>query len=245
MSAEIKTLNQIVSEPLPRVYYWVQRILPLGGCILLVGDVKTFKSYLSMAIGYDCARGVPVLGRYSVPRPLTVLYVEAEVGPYELKERGSYINVDPAVGGEMFKVISKDSNIQLDTQDGMATLVEAMTATQPDILILDPIVEFHSQNENLAVEMKKMLHPIRRIMNRTNMGLILVHHTAKMSEYRQGNNPQSARGSYFAGMANTIINITKPIPTKDDRIQLDITLRSSRKPPPIRLDFEDGIFKEC
>lgn len=244
MTIEVKSLNELTNEPLPSIYFWIRPLLPVGGLLLLVGDVKTYKSWLALAMGYDCARGKPVLNRFDVPKPLSVLYVEAEVGPYELRERATYVNVDPSIGGENFKVVSKNLSIQLDTSEGIKLLSDAIEKAKPDILILDPIVEFHSQNENLAIEMKKMLMPIRLLQFHNKMGLILVHHTAKMSEFRGGGDAQSARGSYLPGAANTIINITKPVKTRENRIQLSFTLRASRAPVPMTLDFNDGKFEE-
>jgi RecA-family ATPase len=216
--------------------------------MLIVGDVKTFKSYLALNMSYDMAAGTQILGYWDVIRPLSVLYIEAEVGEFEVIERGEKIytnKVDPTAY-ENLHIVSKDLRIQLDTPDGLQLLEQAIVDAAPDVVVLDPIVEFHSHDENKATEMKKMFAPIRKLMQKYHCALIVVHHTTKLSDYRPGNNPASARGSYLAGAANTILNVVKPL-KKDDSpiVQIHFTVRAARAPKDITLKFDEetGGFK--
>lgn len=211
--------------------------------MVLSGDVKTFKSYLALNMAYQMSMGEPVLGYWRVDKPLSVLYIEMEVGEYELDERARVIDTfhqSSMIARENMKIISKDMEIQLDTATGIRILEQEIKEAAPDILILDPIVEFHSQEENSAIEMKKMMWPLRTILHsqKPPCSLIVVHHSTKPSEWRDGSTPSSVRGSYLAGVANSIINITKPT-KRDDIIQLHFTTRSSKKLDPMTLMFDD------
>ena len=232
MSLKIWTLNELIASPIAEVNYLITPLLQPGGVLLLSGDEKCFKSYLALNIGYAAATGALVLFKYQVARPLSVLYIEAELGVALLKERATPINFDPESGGKNFKMISRDLRIQLDTEEGKLLLNKALDEAKPDILILDPIVEFHQQDENLAIELKKMLLPIRNRMVSTGMGLILIHHNNKMGK---------PRGSkYLEGLAQCIMKVCKNDLNSDQIIDIDFTLRSAAKPKPMRLKFNEA-----
>lgn len=242
VSLRSRTLEDFLNAPKPPIYYHIRPLLPIGGMLVLAGDVKTFKSYLALNIGYDLARGKEILGVFKVPKPLKVLYVEMEVGEYELDERCTTIHSfhHDDLSGVGFNLITKDMDIQLDTEKGLEILVQELAGVRPDILILDPIVEFHSQDENNAIAMKSMLRPLRRVLQKLHCSLIIVHHSTKPGEWRPGNTASSVRGSYLAGAANTVINITKPYPEKhDEMIQLHFTMRAAKKRPPMTLTFDE------
>lgn len=242
----VKTLRQLLDEPVIAPHYLVKPLLPVGGFLLIAGDVKTYKSFLTLNFAYQLAGGQPILGRWPVMKPLTVLYIEMEVGEYLLRDRSAKIDgalFDQAASYNLH-IVSRDLRIQLDTPDGMARIRDAVDQAQPDVVILDPIIEFHNHDENHAVEMKKMLWQFRCLLNEYHSAMIIVHHTAKTSEFRPGNNPASVRGSYLAGAATSIINIEKPVAKRDDLIRLNFTLRADAAPKPMMLEFngETGGF---
>ena len=236
-----KTLDQFLRTPKPAIYYHVKPLLPVGGILVLAGDVKTFKSYLALNIGYALAAGTPVLDYWATSKPLSVLYIEGEVGEYELDERGTVIHNyhGSETAAQNLKIISKDLQIQLDTPEGMKIITDEVEGASPDIFIIDPIVEFHSQDENKHIEMKKMMAPLKRLLYKKKCSLIIVSHTTKPAEGKSQRDPSSVRGGYLAGTANSVINIVKPVAANDAYIELNFTTRSSKKLKPMGLYFDE------
>lgn len=243
-----KTLEQLLAQQRPHTYFVCRPIIPSGGIVVILGQEKAMKSLLATNLAYLLASGRDVWRWPIRGGARSVLYIEQEVGEWELQERlekmHSYWN-DP-IAKLNLRLVSKDLRIGLDTAAGIKRLTEEVEEANPDVLILDPIREFHSGDENDSTSMMKVMRPARQLCIDRRMTLVIIHHTAKASEFRPGNTPSSGRGSnYLVTSANTIMNLEKLVKTDESVVKVSFVLRSDRTPRPLTLRLnEQLVFEE-
>lgn len=246
-----KTINQLLASPIPATLYHAYPILPVKGVCIIGAQSKTFKSFLALNIAYDLAEGREdgVLGRWSCnKKPKTILYLEQELGEYRLRDRIEPIHKyrESAVAGANLFYASKDLVCKLDTTDGLRRIRDHIKSCGPDVLILDPLVWFHSQDENDNTRMQGIMETIFGLQEEFGHSTIVVHHMSKPSETRSGDDPNSLRGasSVFAA-CDTVISLSKPVSTEKEVIRLKFVCRSTENPPPfdLQLDPATKIFR--
>lgn len=239
------SLEQLLVQRADPMYYFCFPLLPKGGRMVIGAPPKHFKSMLALNIAYDLAEGGKVFDSYEVKRPLSVLYVEKEIGQHRVKERMERIhqwrNGDVAPGNLHF--LCKGNGCSLDTDFGKEALVREIEAVKPDVIVLDPLRKFHTSDEDSSTEMVKVFKALDEIQEQHDVTAILLHHAAKRSEFRDGSNPESLRGSseiYADG--DTYIMLDKPIKGNDKTIRLHFSLRSAADPKPLMLRFNDETY---
>ena len=68
----------------------------------------------------------------------------------------------------------------------MGTLIDAIDDFNPDLLILDPLVELHDAQENDNTALRHVVAALRTIARLRNIAILLLHHTPK-GDPRPGN----------------------------------------------------------
>jgi hypothetical protein len=97
----------------------------------------------------------------------------------------------------------------LDTEEGFNKLMFWLNARTPRALIIDPLRNFHSLNENDSGEMINMIAPLRAWAVDHEAALIIVHHTSKPTENQKEYDALNMRGTgAFFGMSDGILMFT-------------------------------------
>jgi hypothetical protein len=86
------------------------------------------------------------------------------------------------------------AQLQLDQQRDRRRLARTVQHHRPRLLLLDPLVRLHSQNENDASAISALLGYLRALQRHFELALILVHHMRKHPRYAQPDG-QNLRGS--------------------------------------------------
>jgi hypothetical protein len=195
------------------------RVLTPGGLLVLGGAPKVGKSDLLISWLVHMAAGQPFLD-FTPPRPLRVFYLQAEIQYHYLRERMKQITLPPAIlaGGRDNLVATPKLNLLLDTE-GSVRVAEAIRRAFPtepvDIICIDPIrnlfdggPEGGGENDNSAMMffLKDRVEVLRDHIN-PNCGVILVHHTKKLSKQQVKDDPflalsgaSALRGFYTSGL---------------------------------------------
>lgn len=228
------TLDQFLNAPPDRTPYHSYPLLPVEGLMIIGAQTKMFKSTLALNIAYDLAEGRPILDCqiYKTPKPLTVLLFEQEIGKYRLLDRLKKIN--DAKGGNYarfnFYIVSKDLECQFDTPAGLARIEHHIESCKPDVVVYDPLMWFHSQDENSNSALHKITRIIMELNKKHRCSSIVVHHNSKPSEFRSGYNITSLRGgSTVAADADTVLSVEQN-KTNKYIIHVNFVLRSAGKP---------------
>ena len=225
-----------------------------GNFCLIAGPPKAQKSFLLTEILVACATGGTFLsGRYSVPRPLKVFYLQAEMNRKLLRKRAQMMTFLPPeqkallgqnlVVTERFHMLLDDAGVQI-----AAETIRDVFPDGPDIIAIDPLANlFDGESEDKAPEMMAFLNgridALRRMVN-PNAAIIMVHHSAKKNAEDMNRDPFVAiRGSgALRGYYDTGVIIYRKSEEAPER-KIFIECRNGESPEPITVRLnERGTF---
>ena len=233
------------------------RVLTPGGLLVLGGAPKVGKSDLTISWLVHMAAGVPFLG-FTPPRPLRIFYLQAEIQYHYLRERLKQIALPAkvlAAARDTF-VATPKLKMLLDN-DGSVRAARAIQAAFPDapvdIICIDPIRNLFDggpdgggENDNGAMMffLKERVEVLRDYIN-PDCGVILVHHTKKLSKLQLKDDPflalsgaSALRGFYTSGLI-----LHRPDEEAAER-KLEIELRNGPALPSKLIDKVGGQWVE-
>ncbi|NEX48355.1 AAA family ATPase [Pseudotabrizicola algicola] len=233
------------------------RVLTPGGLLVLGGAPKVGKSDLTISWLVHMAAGQPFLG-FTPPRPLRVFYLQAEIQYHYLRERLGQISLPAkvlAAARDTF-VATPKLKLLLDAE-GSIRVARAIQAAfpdaGPDIICIDPIRNLFDggpdgggENDNTAMMffLKDRVEVLRDYINPA-CGLILVHHTRKLSKQQLKDDPflalsgaSALRGFYTSGLI-----LHRPDEDAPER-KLEIELRNGPALPSKLIDKVGGQWVE-
>ncbi|PWG15790.1 AAA family ATPase [Salibaculum griseiflavum] len=233
------------------------RVLTPGGLLVLGGAPKVGKSDLLISWLVHMAAGQPFLG-FTPPRPLRIFYLQAEIQYHYLRERLRQITLPP----DMLKaardtfVTTPKLKLLLDDEGSVQAARAIQTAfpeAPPDIICVDPIrnlfdggPEGGGENDNTAMMffLKDRVEVLRDHID-PDCGVILVHHTRKLSKHQVKEDPflalsgaSALRGFYTSGLI-----LHRPDEDASER-KLEIELRNGPALEPKLIDKRGGEWVE-
>ena len=233
------------------------RVLTPGGLLVLGGAPKVGKSDLLISWLVHMAAGVPFLG-FTPPRPLRIFYLQAEIQYHYLRERLKQIALPPEVlsaARDTF-VATPKLKMLLDNEGSVRVACAVQTAfpdAPPDILCVDPIRNLFDggpdgggENDNTAMMffLKERVEVLRDHID-PDCGVILIHHTKKLSKQQVKDDPflalsgaSALRGFYTSGLI-----LHRPDEESSQR-KLEIELRNGPALPPKVIDKVGGQWVE-
>ncbi|SDF86049.1 AAA domain-containing protein [Rhodobacter capsulatus] len=244
------------SSPMPEDII-APRVLTPGGLLVLGGAPKVGKSDLTISWLVHMAAGVPFLG-FTPPRPLRVFYLQAEIQYHYLRERLGQIALPArvlAAARDTF-VATPKLKLLLDTEGSIRvarSIQAAFPDVGPDIICIDPIRNLFDggpdgggENDNTAMMffLKDRVEVLRDYINPA-CGVILVHHTRKLSKQQLKDDPflalsgaSALRGFYTSGLI-----LHRPDEDAPER-KLEIELRNGPALPSKLIDKVGGQWVE-
>lgn len=205
-------------------------ILIKNDMLLITGSKKSRKTFLVYNLGLALTIGKSFAG-FNIDSKHKVLMFSAEGGYYPNRDRfhkmcsGLEINA-----ADKFK-ISFDSRLKIDHDKDYEGIQEQICDFEPDVLIIDPFIKFHNQDENSAQAMSNVLERLRYLIEDYSISLILVHHLGKETN-------AGARGSSaILGEYGSCITTTKIGGDESLRHRIEFDLRHSITPDPRNLLF--------
>lgn len=235
--------------------YIEPNFLGQGNFCLIAGPPKAQKSFLLTEMLVACATGSTFLsGRFTVPRPLKVFYLQAEMNRKLLRKRAQMMTFLPAEQKALLGqnlVVTERFHMLLD-ENGVALAAETIKAVfpdGPDIIAIDPLANlFDGESEDRAPEMMAFLNgridALRRSVN-PNAAVILVHHSAKKNAEDMNRDPFVAiRGSgALRGYYDTGIIIYRKSEEAPER-KIFVECRNGESPEPMTVKLtERGTFE--
>ena len=171
---------------------WVVPGYAMRGAVTIVAGMGSAgKSSLMVGWAIAAALGEP-LGRFCPPAPVKVLTYTVEDDADEQRRRlsaalrpfgrfprdiaGKVIRCGPSGVGTL---IERDAMGQITLTAAWEGLRALLTQHRPDIVILDPLVELHTAEENDNTALRLVIAHLRELAQEFRCALILVHHTRK------------------------------------------------------------------
>lgn len=233
------------------------RLLTPGGMLVLGGAPKVGKSDFLISLLVHAAAGAPFL-RFTAPRPLRVFYLQAEIQYHYLRERLQQLRLDPAIVARARDtlVVTPKLRMLLDDQ-GVPLVAAAIRAAfpdaPPDIICIDPIRNLfdggpagEGENDNAAM-MFFLQSRVEALRDQVapEAGIILAHHTKKLSKQQVKDDPflslsgaSALRGYYTSGAI-----LFRPDEEQTER-ELHVELRNGPGLEPMLVDKRGGAWVE-
>lgn len=244
------SLEQLLGmEFKPEDFIIAEGILNKGSIMFIGGPPKSYKSFILNSLIENLCTGSPLFGiaRFPISKPQRVLMLEQEIGYLDLQARMKQTLTSMPTGEQgllkdNLSIISCDHNYEFSTDLGTRNVETAIIATNPDIVALDPFVEFHTEDENSAQAMMKVFHRIDRLREKYGVTIIITHHVMKTQRDDPRQGPSLLRGSGTIFAKGDSYLMVDPGPTRNSGlIRSEFTLRRGK---PIdnfylQIDFSD------
>jgi hypothetical protein len=233
------------------------RVLTPGGMLVLGGAPKVGKSDFLISLLVHAAAGAPFL-RFTAPRPLRVFYLQAEIQYHYLRERLQQLRLDPALVARARDTLVATPKLRmLLNEQGLPLVVaairQAFPDAPPDVICIDPIRNLfdggpngEGENDNAAMLffLQRRVEALRDEVA-PEAGIILAHHTKKLSKLQVKEDPflslsgaSALRGFYTSGMI-----LFRPDEEETPR-ELHIELRNGPGLEPLKIDKLGGRWVE-
>lgn len=233
------------------------RILTPRGILVFGGAAKVGKSDFLLSLFAHLTAGVEFLG-FKPTKPLKIFYFQTEVEYYYLRERLQNIKLPKELlekARRNLYITPSNKKISLN-DEGIKKIVENVKKALnglPDIIAIDPIRNVFdggksgaTENENDAMIffLKERIEALRDQIN-PEAGIILVHHTRKITHAQFDEDPFQAfsGASSLRGYYTTGILLYQPEP-KNKNKHLIFELRNGKKIPTKILQKENDIWTE-
>lgn len=233
------------------------RVLTPGGLMVLGGAPKVGKSDLLISLLVHMAAGAPFLG-FTPPRPLRIFYLQAEIQYHYLRERLQQISLPTDVldAARDNLVATPKLQMLLDTEGSVrvaAAIGRAFPVDPVDIICIDPIRNLfdggpdgggENDNDAMMFFLKERVEVLRDHID-ANCGVVLVHHTKKLSKHQIKDDPFLALSgaSALRGFYTTGLILHRPDEDSSQR-RLEIELRNGPALPAKLVDKVNGQWVE-
>ena len=159
-----------------------QLIVPKGR-VIIYGAPGQFKSYAGLQLCYGMALGTEWLG-YEVHQPAKVLYLQAEIVPRQMQERGGKMNNLYGSTNNLLYGYTRD--FALDTPVSWDALTKAVKENDVEYVFLDPMSQLLPGSEIDDVVMRNFLRGMDILSTITDAGVVIVHHARKSVSHGDG-----------------------------------------------------------
>jgi len=247
---DIDELNEI-SRTEEFETFWQGHVLFRGCVFLMAGEPKVGKSTLFLQMAKAAAIGGEFLG-HKFERPIRALWIQAEIARHYVSERVNVVASDLSVEERaLFKKNFRATprlDLSISNDTGFSKIIGMITKFKPDLICIDPLINFSDANENDNSEVRQLM---RRVAALTEVipeesAVAFLHHTSKTSGKFAPKNPfdmirgaGAIRGAYDSGLVLT----NEP---KNHLVKVSYETRNGKEPIEhgIRRG-EEGLFFRC
>jgi len=193
-------------------------ILPIDGKGFVAGSTGIGKTNLLLRLARCLAEGSPFLG-LPVPEPRRVLYLALEGSRRGLRKRLRKIWKD-ADADSRGRCYVTQMQINLASEADAAMLDALLTERRPQVLIIDPLRNAHTLDENSSQDVAQLTAVLDDIIVRHGCALIAAHHDRKRPPLtKRDSGTDRIRGSTaLAGWLSFCLSIEKDTKRPDTLI---------------------------
>ena len=161
--------------------------------LIICADSGAGKSLLvsCMALHLGNPPGKGLWGILQIPKAVKVLMVQSENSFLSFNKRlRKLFNAHPemALGAENVFTAMQGTNCRmignLINKDFQKLLIDSILATGAKVLILDPLISYHKEDENENVDMRASLDCLSMICEQTEISTIVCHHYNRAGQIR-------------------------------------------------------------
>jgi len=182
----------------------IDGLLEASDSLLLTGSSGLGKSLMVLAIALAVAIGRTLFNQFAIPHARRVLLLQSENSLKATRNRITALleayESSPDYGvykkglDKIFTtMVGDDCRISGNLMDPtfLNTLTDIIDSVKPGLLILDPLISFHSGSENDNVEMRSLLDTLTKVASERHVAVLVVHHHGK-GDHREANQSRGA-----------------------------------------------------
>jgi predicted ATP-dependent serine protease len=198
---KLLTVSTILDMPeSERPEFLVYGLIPQQGITAMSGHPGSGKSWIMLELAKAVATGEPFLDQMRTKQG-NVLIVDEESGVWEMRRRMELLSYS----GELPIYFYCQESFKVDDEHDMEALLKIVVDQKILLVIFDPFVAIHSQDENSADGAQKIMESLQKF-NAVGATVLFIHHHKKGG----GASGQSLRGSSaFSGRLDSHITVEK------------------------------------
>ncbi len=219
-------------------------LLDKSGAMLISGPQKIGKSLFANQLALSIVDGESLLGFQPGAGDYSALILQAEISERRMQERFSkQTSTFSETTLDRVHQACVYSRVKLDNPVFQKELETIVTDLKPSVLVFDPLINFHSQDENDATQLARVTTVLDRL-RALGPAVVVVHHHSKGSA-RQPNPGYKARGSSaLAGWYDSHIVLEWKDPkTRTVRMQFELRHGEAPEDMVIRLNPTTMLFE--
>ncbi len=221
---------------------WLIRDLWGASAVGIIGGApKSCKSWLALDLAVSVASGTACLGRFEVESQGPALVYLAEDPLVQLRDRVAQLCRHRGIALDTLPLHAITApSLRLDLESDRRALDQTLSALQPRILVLDPLIRLHRLDENSSADVSGLLGFLRELNRRHHLALVLVHHMAKRSHRDPG---QALRGS--SDLHAWTDSACYLIRRSDGHLRLSVEHRAAPAPESMLVRLAGGTDEPC
>lgn len=165
----------------------INGLLGKSETLAIAGTAGIGKSLLTIAMSHSLANNTKLWGKFGIPRSLTSLIVQSEVGGFAQRDRlnkqstgnPGYKSDQVFILGSFLNPMDCRTSGKLDDPEFQATIRNAIIEVSADVLFIDPFISFNPVNENDNTEVRRVLDSLEYSLKDTGVSIVLIHHSPK------------------------------------------------------------------
>lgn len=200
-----KSLN---SSPIQEPEFLIRRLIYDKSINLIVGDPKTFKTYIALDIALGVIMGSETLG-HNVLKKGKVLLISTELDVRSrlltlLNGRGLKLS---DVENKLYMFSYNDSLDTFEWNKDKKILENYIKDLKPDLVILDPISYIFDGEITDNDEVKQFFRELKELIIKYNFSVILTHHNNRMKNTNR--NGKISGAAAFSRHSDSVIHLEK------------------------------------
>lgn len=169
----VTPIAELLSEPVEDTPWLIDGLLPQGGLSILAGKPKGGKSTFARCVALAVARGVPILGKSTLPGP--VIYLGHEDKRSEVAEHFR------AMGAASEPLLIHTGPAPMQSERAVVQLYELIDAHGAKLVIIDTLLRFvQIRDVSNYAEVTLALNPLLNVTRDTGCHVMGVYHAGKM-----------------------------------------------------------------
>jgi len=190
------SLREVMDEPDTPVPYVIQGWLAARDFVVVGGEPGTGKSVFALDLAIALSSGTEFLGSFRPDKQQTVLYLDEEMDRQLARRR-----IRQLVGGRQLEPEDlamhyfNSSGLNLDRAESRLQFRVLLEQHEPDWVVLDSLIRFHSRNENDNSAMSEFFEMLKAMRVEYGCGIIALHHLSKPSKERSNELGHRLRGA--------------------------------------------------
>lgn len=170
------TVEELLATTRPRVTL-IEGLLESAVIALMFGKARAGKSWLAETIAIALATGTPLMGKFVVPAPVSVLVLDQDSPTIDLGQRLQRLGG----AGPNLRVLPPDTFLYLDEDLGVARLAANIKRFAAKVVIIDCLASCVSGNfnENSSEDVGKLFNNLKKVGRVYDCAIILLHHMKK------------------------------------------------------------------